>query len=532
MDHLNLCRYLTESILTDLELTLIDENENTLVINVHKLILSINCQYFETLFSGQFIDSQKNNLKLLVPDIHVVRDIIYGFYKNPIKYKNYPDWLYELKKIVCQNFLCLETNIEILHNIIVPTNGFDKLLDTIDLIGYDSDTISLLVGNMPDNYDLTKLPIELIRQMFDVPMFNMIYVSDKDGTFKIGNGNISFNITSNTLINNGHFEFSSIHNKIIYHHVCDIYVYDLLNYTTNKFTNPISHTIKSIVLTPDQEYIIYDSSPQIISKFDFISMEIIESRFAPTGAVVNDIFSSTELGHFGKIEELQCCNPNLLIIGSNVLSFYNVNDMLLMNIIENNIIPNDLYGRIYSSSIKKGRIFVSLLNDIIFVLSSINMYFIKPDTYEYIKKIHCNNFYNHDYCATNNDFWDICNINQDVIAILVGNLLTIYNWKLDKSIIQIDIRHTECRNSNYCVTKKINYNPTTKLLFIDCSNNKSGKKLYSIPMDNINLDIFTENKIMRYGNPKCISGIKKFKIIDNYKSKLYNNIEKYLKNNQ
>lgn len=59
MDHLNLCRYLTDSILTDIELTLIDENANTLVINVHKLILSINCPYFETLFSGQFIDSQK-----------------------------------------------------------------------------------------------------------------------------------------------------------------------------------------------------------------------------------------------------------------------------------------------------------------------------------------------------------------------------------------------------------------------------------------------------------------------------------------
>ncbi|AKI79954.1 putative BTB/POZ domain-containing protein [Acanthamoeba polyphaga mimivirus] len=531
MDHLNLCRYLTDSILTDLELTLIDENENTLVLNVHKLVLSINCPYFETLFCSQFIDSKKENLKLLVPDIYVVKDIIHDFYKCPIKCKNYPAWLYELKKFVCQNFLCLETNIEILHNIIVPTTGFDKLLDTIDLIGYDSDTISLLVGNMPDNYDLTKLPMELIRQMFDVPKFNMLYQSDKNGIFKVGNGSNSFSITDNTLIRNGHFEFSSIHNKIIYHHVCDIYVYDLLNYTTNKFTNPIDHTIKSIVLTPDQEYVIYDSSPQIISKFNFISMEIIESRFAPTGEVVNDIFSSIELGHFGQIEELQCCNPNLLIIGSRILSFYNVNDMLLMNIIENDIIPDDLYGRICSSSIERGRIFVSLLNDIIFVLSPINMYFIKPDTSMYIKKIHCSCFYNHDYCATNNYFWNICNINQDVIAVLVGNLLTIYNWKLDKTIIRINICHTEC-HSSYCEIDKIGYDSTTKLLFVDCFNSRSGKKLYSISMDNIDLDIFTENKIMRYGNPKCIFGIKKFKIIDNYKSKLYNNIEKYLKNNQ
>lgn len=530
MDHLNLCRYLTDSILTDIELTLIDENANTLVINVHKLILSINCPYFETLFSGQFIDSQKKNLKLLVPDIYVIRDIIYDFYKSPIKYKNYPDWLYQLKKIVCQNFLCLEINMEILHNIIVPTNGFDKLLDTIDLIGYDSDTISLLVGNMPDDYDLTKLPIELIRQMFSVPKFNILYESDENGIFKVGNGNISFNITDNIPINKDHFEFSSLHNKIIYHHKYDIYVYDLVNRVANKFTNPIDYMIKSIVLTPDQEYIIYDSDSQTISKFNFVSMEIIESRFAPTEKIVNDIFSSTEPDDFGQIEELQCCNPNLLIVRTDKLSFYNTIDMSLMSSITNGTVSDDRHYDLYDSS-KKKRIFVSLLNDIIFVLSPTIMYLIKPDTYEYIKKIHYNNFCNPDHCTVRSYFGDICNINQDVIAVIAGDLLTIYNWKLNKTITYIYIHHTEC-NGSHCNTEKIYYDSTIGLLFVDCSNNKSGKKIYSVPIDNIDLDISTEGKKMWYKNPGCIFGVKKFKIIDNYKSKLYNNIEKYLKNNQ
>ena len=58
----------------------------------------------------------------------------------------------------------LEKDITKLKNIKVPIEGFDLLLQIVELFGYDNDTTKLIINNLPDNYDLSKLNKDLIKK--------------------------------------------------------------------------------------------------------------------------------------------------------------------------------------------------------------------------------------------------------------------------------------------------------------------------------------------------------------------------------
>ena len=59
----------------------------------------------------------------------------------------------------------LEKDINKLKNIKVPKEGFDLLLKIADLFGYDYDTTKLIINNLPNNYDLSKLDKDLIKKI-------------------------------------------------------------------------------------------------------------------------------------------------------------------------------------------------------------------------------------------------------------------------------------------------------------------------------------------------------------------------------
>ena len=45
-----------------------------------------------------------------------------------------PSWKYLLEMIKCRNFLCLDLNVDQLYNLKVPEEGFELLLEVLDLL--------------------------------------------------------------------------------------------------------------------------------------------------------------------------------------------------------------------------------------------------------------------------------------------------------------------------------------------------------------------------------------------------------------
>ncbi|ANB50964.1 putative BTB/POZ domain-containing protein [Powai lake megavirus] len=160
---------------TDLKLT-IEDDANKFVINVHKIILYSSCIYFEKLLT--FGENQLDDISITVPNAYVTRDIIMNFYGQKINSGNYPKWKIYLESYRCYDFLGLKFDISDIRHLIVPEEGFELLLDVIEIIGYNDETIKLLITNLPENYDLKKLPKELLTEMIKLSR-NHYYIAER-----------------------------------------------------------------------------------------------------------------------------------------------------------------------------------------------------------------------------------------------------------------------------------------------------------------------------------------------------------------
>ncbi|AHA44997.1 putativeBTB/POZ domain-containing protein [Hirudovirus strain Sangsue] len=144
---------------SDLELILVDKT-NSLSINVHKVILYSAIPYFTTMFDN-FKEKDCPSIKMEVIDVVVVSDIIKSFYG--IETNNDPDWEYLLKEYISLDYLQLSCTLP--DNIKVPDECFETLLDLVEIIGYNSKTIDMLANNLPNDFNLSTLPIELLREI-------------------------------------------------------------------------------------------------------------------------------------------------------------------------------------------------------------------------------------------------------------------------------------------------------------------------------------------------------------------------------
>jgi hypothetical protein len=78
MDYNKLYLAAKDKILTDLNLTLSNHNQN-IIINVHKIVLYSSCAYFEKMLTG-FKEKLLNDILIEVPNIYITYDIIMSFY--------------------------------------------------------------------------------------------------------------------------------------------------------------------------------------------------------------------------------------------------------------------------------------------------------------------------------------------------------------------------------------------------------------------------------------------------------------------
>ncbi|AEX62136.1 putative BTB_POZ domain-containing protein [Megavirus courdo7] len=243
------CQLFDSEILSDVKIILID-NKNQLSLNLHRVILFARCQFFEKMFLN-FVEAKQFDVIVNVIDINVARDIIKNIYGFEI---NQPDnWQYRLKYYICCDYFGIKCQLP--TNIKVPNDCFDDLLNLIDIIGYTNETIQILANNLPVDYDISNLPIELLREIN-----NNIYSNDMiTMRYKSGIMNIDIVDKNGCEIKNIHHKnycknlcYLSKMNKIIFTRNNKLMVYDLnadklqkYTWSNTKFKSLIYNSIKN-----------------------------------------------------------------------------------------------------------------------------------------------------------------------------------------------------------------------------------------------------------------------------------------------
>ncbi|AGD92936.1 putative BTB/POZ domain-containing protein [Megavirus lba] len=243
---------LNQKLFTDLSLILSDGN-NTITIDVHKIVLYCSCIYFQKLLT--FNETAEKMIKINVPNVYVAHDIIESFYdkvwdkesKSFIQVRKqsnyntvkYPEWKYTIELHKCNDYFGLDVDLDKIYYLEVPNENFDELLDFVDLIGYNNQSIQLLINNLPPNYDLTNLPRELLIVMLKILKSYCFVTLNKNGEIKIWN-----NGSDNRIINNMNGDID-VRSKIYY---------------SNDDSKIISVGYHSIKYISGQEPVIYDSN--------------------------------------------------------------------------------------------------------------------------------------------------------------------------------------------------------------------------------------------------------------------------------
>ncbi|BCS83131.1 WD40 family protein [Cotonvirus japonicus] len=174
--------YFIDKQFTDLTIIITNENDKNdeIKIDVHRLIVCANCLYFEKMLTGDFIEANKSIVKIDVPNTHIVYDIIMSFYGQNTNSKNYETWYHVLMKIKCMDYLGIKLNPFLPHNFCVPSEGFELLIDSINIIGYSDHNIKILAQNLPINCDLANFSNEIITKICNSAKKYCAVILDED----------------------------------------------------------------------------------------------------------------------------------------------------------------------------------------------------------------------------------------------------------------------------------------------------------------------------------------------------------------
>ncbi|AVL94426.1 putative BTB/POZ domain-containing protein [Moumouvirus australiensis] len=238
-------------ILSDVKLILIDRNNNKKSLNLHKIILYTGSSFFEKMFD-KFKEKNQSEIVLEVFDVDIFSDVLKSFYGFEIKIKK--NWKYQLGNYICHQYLLLEC--ELPETLKIPENEFEEFLDITQLLEYTDRVIKIVADNLPFDFDLNKLSIELIKEI------EKFYVDYQILTFDNKNINI-VDINNNKI------------NTIIKGDLCSLdYIKDFDIILTKK--------------TKNCEYIYYDSSGNLLdlskinednNKYKYLSENLNNKHF-------------------------------------------------------------------------------------------------------------------------------------------------------------------------------------------------------------------------------------------------------------
>ncbi|BCS83747.1 BTB/POZ domain-containing protein [Cotonvirus japonicus] len=146
--------------LSDIKLILIDKNNGKKCLNLHKVILYTGSSFFEKMFDN-FKEKNQSEIVLEVFDVEVFSDILESFYG--IEQEISEDWRYLLAYHICQQYLLLE--YELPETLKIPENEFEEFLNITQSLEYTNQVINLVAENLPIDFDLDKLSIDLIKEI-------------------------------------------------------------------------------------------------------------------------------------------------------------------------------------------------------------------------------------------------------------------------------------------------------------------------------------------------------------------------------
>ncbi|ANB51088.1 putative BTB/POZ domain-containing protein [Powai lake megavirus] len=151
MNSLPLSTLFNSDIFSDITIDLVDEDCMT-TLNLHKNILYLSCPYFRSMFNG-FKETNSSKITLQVPNVQVTCDIIRSFYG--IENNNKKNWKYILNIYLCENYFCINTKLP--QYIKVSPDEFEDFLSMTEKIGFNKGIDDLIINNIPKSYDIDKL---------------------------------------------------------------------------------------------------------------------------------------------------------------------------------------------------------------------------------------------------------------------------------------------------------------------------------------------------------------------------------------
>jgi WD40 repeat protein len=175
----------------------------------------------------------------------------------------------------------------------IPTEGFELLLDVIELVGYDDHTINFLNKNLPASYDLSKFPPELLNSMLKIATTHTIISGRYDSNIKIQNSEMNEN--KNMCHNNAVLSVCVLsRNQQIVSASADHNI-KIWNKNAELICTLTGHTdyVHSVCNSPDDRYIVSGSYDTYIKIWDAESGALIRTLVGHTGLVLVCVIRQT-----------------------------------------------------------------------------------------------------------------------------------------------------------------------------------------------------------------------------------------------
>ncbi len=165
-----------KKILTDLTLTIKDDDD-TIVIDVHKLVLCAYSPYFHRLFCRSFKESKVDKLSITVPNAAVCYDIIMAAYHQQTNQAAYPKLQHALWLVICSDYLGLEPDYDLLRKSDWSDSDLAYIISLYHLFSVNEQMVKLLYHHLPPTYPLLNLPQDVQNHLLQLATTSDIVVT-------------------------------------------------------------------------------------------------------------------------------------------------------------------------------------------------------------------------------------------------------------------------------------------------------------------------------------------------------------------
>ncbi|AQN68651.1 BTB and WD40 domain containing protein [Saudi moumouvirus] len=264
--------FTSEQIFTDLVLIIKDDKE-VITINLHKNILAASSPYFMEILNNA---QTEKYLTIFVPNAKICYNIISDFYGQKINHYNYSPEEYFLEECKCKISLGLEIDLVKFYQQDFSSDMFEKVLEVIKLLGFNKKTIKIIMRNVPNDFDLKKIPKDILFLMYQFcNTYKFLY--KKYRATKMLVFEPEFNILNkfNLKTHNPHkHQFSHDNKYLAISYDYGIKIYDTKTFNKIKRIKTFTDPVYYMTFSPDNKYFAYEEEDRLWSSNKCISYDI------------------------------------------------------------------------------------------------------------------------------------------------------------------------------------------------------------------------------------------------------------------